>query len=204
MLGRLFSGLLHPLIHVGYGLEFGLKGMLVEGTWRGITHGDECSKSWSQGLALTAVHALRIRGSLPPSLFDPGFTNDVGSIVDRLSSLSLDTPVVASTPVSKTGGVHAFDIVASIIKDERLKRRALGDVVNHFSDVLAEYAPVVQEHVAKWTVDLNQPDEIDRKLEEVIWVSSLIYGVGGFKPNGFKANFFLCVSFLCTMVNGVV
>jgi len=32
MLARLFSGLLHPLIHVGYGIEFGLKGMFVEGT----------------------------------------------------------------------------------------------------------------------------------------------------------------------------
>ena len=31
MLNRLISGLLHPLIHVGYGLEFGLPGMLVEG-----------------------------------------------------------------------------------------------------------------------------------------------------------------------------
>ena len=33
MLARLLDGLLHPLIHVGYGVEFGLKGMLVEGTW---------------------------------------------------------------------------------------------------------------------------------------------------------------------------
>ena len=32
MLSRLFEGLAHPLIHVGYGVEFGLKGMLVEGT----------------------------------------------------------------------------------------------------------------------------------------------------------------------------
>ena len=35
MLARLLDGLLHPLIHVGYGVEFGLKGMLVEGTWYG-------------------------------------------------------------------------------------------------------------------------------------------------------------------------
>jgi len=30
--GRFMSGLMHPLIHVGYGLEFGLLGLLAEGT----------------------------------------------------------------------------------------------------------------------------------------------------------------------------
>jgi len=32
MFGRFMSGLMHPLIHVGYGLEFGLLGVLAEGT----------------------------------------------------------------------------------------------------------------------------------------------------------------------------
>jgi len=32
MFGRFMSGLMHPLIHVGYGLEFGLLGILAEGT----------------------------------------------------------------------------------------------------------------------------------------------------------------------------
>lgn len=31
MFGRFMSGLLHPLIHTGYGLEFGLPGVLAEG-----------------------------------------------------------------------------------------------------------------------------------------------------------------------------
>jgi hypothetical protein len=31
MLARFFSGVVHPVIHTGYGLEFGLPGMLAEG-----------------------------------------------------------------------------------------------------------------------------------------------------------------------------
>lgn len=31
MLNRLLASLLHPIIHVGYGLEFGLPGMVIEG-----------------------------------------------------------------------------------------------------------------------------------------------------------------------------
>lgn len=32
MFSRFMSGLMHPLIHVGYGLEFGLLGIIAEGT----------------------------------------------------------------------------------------------------------------------------------------------------------------------------
>ena len=31
MLSRFLAGVLHPLIHVGYGAEFGLLGMFAEG-----------------------------------------------------------------------------------------------------------------------------------------------------------------------------
>lgn len=31
MLGRLLDAVIHPLIHVGYGVEFGLPGMVIEG-----------------------------------------------------------------------------------------------------------------------------------------------------------------------------
>ncbi len=40
MLARLFDGAAHPMIHVGYGLEFGLPGMVVEGT----TLLEQCNK----------------------------------------------------------------------------------------------------------------------------------------------------------------
>ena len=33
MFGRFMSGLFHPLIHTGYGLEFGLLGVIAEGTY---------------------------------------------------------------------------------------------------------------------------------------------------------------------------
>lgn len=41
MLARTFAGIVHPLIHVGYGVEFGLKGMLVEGLWLQIQQRDK-------------------------------------------------------------------------------------------------------------------------------------------------------------------
>ncbi|KAG8215388.1 hypothetical protein J3R82DRAFT_8989 [Butyriboletus roseoflavus] len=175
MLTRMFDGLLHPLIHAGYGVEFGLKGMLVE------------------GLAMTAVHEVYVRGSLTTSLFAPSSTNGVDHITNRLSSFVLDAPASTSTPiVSRTGGIHAFDIVARMLKDDRLNRRAPVDFVKQFKESIAEYSPTIREHAEQWTVDLIQPGEVERKMEELVWLSSLVYGPGGLTPNGHRSNFFLC------------
>ncbi|KAF8126387.1 hypothetical protein EV363DRAFT_1453115 [Boletus edulis] len=173
MLARFFSGLVHPLIHVGYGVEFGLKGTFVE------------------GLALAAVNHVP-RETLPPSLFAPSSTNTMEHIVNRLSSFALDTPASANTPiVSKTSGVHAFDIAARILNDDRLYCRTPTNFVNQFMEMFAENSPMVMEYAKQWTIDLNQPGEIERKMEEVVWLSSLVYGVGGLTPSGFQADFFL-------------
>ncbi|KAG1869215.1 hypothetical protein C8R48DRAFT_597975 [Suillus tomentosus] len=51
MLSRFIGGLLHPLIHTGYGAEFGLLGMSAE------------------GLAMAAVHPAKMHALLPPSDF---------------------------------------------------------------------------------------------------------------------------------------
>ena len=37
MLTRLLASLVHPMIHAGYGLEFGLPGMVVEGEYRMVS-----------------------------------------------------------------------------------------------------------------------------------------------------------------------
>ncbi|KAF8126363.1 hypothetical protein EV363DRAFT_1348442 [Boletus edulis] len=175
MLARFFSDLSHALIHVGYGVEFGLKGMFVE------------------GLALAAVHRVHLRETYPPSLFAPSSTNTMEHIVNRLSSFALDTPASRNTPVvSKTSGVHAFDIAARILNDERFSRRASTDLFsNEFMEMFAENSSMVKEYAKQWTLDLNQPGEIERKMEEVVWLSSLVYGVGGLTASGFQADFFL-------------
>ncbi|KAF9235886.1 hypothetical protein BU15DRAFT_77493 [Melanogaster broomeanus] len=149
MLFRLMDGLLHPMIHVGYGIEFGLKGMLAE------------------GLALA-------RDGGPP-LF-PRFQREIGCC-----------PIL-----SKIGGVHAFDIIARMLKDDQLKPKGGRDLVFQWKDVLAELGTVIRRYTEMWTVDLREPGEIERKMEELIWVSSVTYGVGGFDAEKeFTPDFYL-------------
>ncbi|KAF9235891.1 hypothetical protein BU15DRAFT_64442 [Melanogaster broomeanus] len=174
MLLRFVDGLSHPMIHVGYGVEFGLKGMLAE------------------GLSLCAVQLMHKTGLYPPSFFAASPTAEVDGTADLLSSLVLNAKPAAAPTVSKTGGVHAFDIMARMLKDDQLKPKAVGGAIHQFADTAAALGTVIQRYAEMWTVDLTKPGEIERKMEELIWVSSVTYGVGGFDAaKAFKSDFYL-------------
>lgn len=81
-----------------------------------------------------------------------------------------------------------------MLKDDKLKRQPSEDINKQFRDTLSENASAIWNYADQWIVDLNQPGEVERKMEEAIWFSSLIYGVGGLRPGGFQADFFLCVT----------
>ena len=169
--------------------------MIAEGTSYEILHWDEYPESASQGLSIAAIHGVDVRGSHLPLVFAPVATDSVDHITNHLSSFVLDAPTATGTPiVAKTGGVHAFDIAARILKDDRLNRKASADYAKQFNEILAEYSPTIREHAEQWTVDLNQPGEVGRKIEELVWLCSLVYGVGGVTPNGHQSDFFLYVT----------
>ncbi|KAF9219897.1 hypothetical protein BS17DRAFT_788621 [Gyrodon lividus] len=173
MLSRFLDGILHPMIHAGYGVEFGLKGMLAE------------------GLALGAVHDVCERGFCLP-FFVPSATVEVNETANLLSSLVLDAKPADAPTVSKTGGVHAFDIMARMLKDDQLKSKTARGFMGQFVDTLAEHGTEIRRYAEQWTIDLTKLGEVERKMEELIWVNSVVYGVGGFdEEKGFKSDFFL-------------
>lgn len=97
MLDRFLSGLLHPMIHTGYGAEFRLPGMVVEGIYLRVQE----SKNTTQlmiGLAQTAVHVPASTDLIPPSLFE-----EVGS----LSNVAASAGEAIGSAFSST--VQAFD-----------------------------------------------------------------------------------------------
>ena len=144
---------------------------------------------------MASVHDVHVKGCLPPSLFSPSSTISVDDIANRISSFALDPPAPTNTPiVSKTGGVHAFDIVARILKDKRFNHKAPTGIVTQFAEIITQHLTAVREYAEQWTIDLNQPGEVERKMEELVWLSSLAYGVGGSTPNDFQPDFYLCVT----------
>ena len=174
MLNRFFTGVLHPFIHVGYGCEFGLPGMVAE------------------GLAMACVQADTTPEMYPPSIFAWHDKNADSTI--NLSTASLNG---ASVP-------HALEILAKVANDPAFVPGAVGILESESGEILWERilesaGPRLFELVSKWAVNGEDRDEVHRKIEEVVWMNVVICGVagwGGRHTSGlpekkFTADFFL-------------
>ncbi|EED83859.1 predicted protein [Postia placenta Mad-698-R] len=183
MLSRMLAVLFHPMIHAGNGLEFGIPGLIAEGK-------HDC-------LAQAAVHPIEGSGLLVES----DFSSVIGA-TDRLSSLHLD---IASGEETQQAGVHVFEILARVLKDDRFSPAALGfkpydDLIfppPYEAQVDALRSKEILEYTDKWLVDGSDNKQVQLKIEELCWLNTVMYAAGGWggRKNGtngkFNADFFL-------------
>jgi len=129
---------------------------------------------------------------LPSSLFERGSSIAVEETTARLASLLLNkkTPIAASE-LDQLKRKHAFSILANIMRDPQFAPKEREKYTNDFNGLLTVHGIDIWRHVEQWTIDLTQPGEIERKMEECIWTNTIIYAIGGWsKETGFTANFF--------------
>jgi len=82
--------------------------------------------------------------------------------------------------------------MARMLKDPELKIEKPDFATNFLNDINRRLGPKILKYAEQWTLDTSDPKDVERKIEELIWMNTLNYGVGGWhKANGFKANFFL-------------
>ncbi|KAI0065175.1 hypothetical protein BV25DRAFT_1822291 [Artomyces pyxidatus] len=176
MLNRLLAGLVHPFIHVAYGIEFGVPGQVAE------------------GLAQCSVHAAEQPAILPYSLFSSSTSPP------SLSSLSLsDISVQSLTPKKPT-----FAFYRKISESPRLTRSALGvePGLPGYSQILPHAGPIILDLVhawsAGWLQDVRGEAEAEKRLEgmveEVIWGNTVWFGISGWGARGkeaINADFFI-------------
>ncbi|CCM00192.1 uncharacterized protein FIBRA_02220 [Fibroporia radiculosa] len=191
MLSRFLSGLFHPMIHTGYGAEFGLLGMVAE------------------GLAQTALQKPFASVLIPSSLSQYAVASSTGTVstsisrlVSLLPSLTLNNTTSGSM-AEKEHGMHALTVVAQILHNDDFTPAAIGipsddkDDNNIFQRVLEARGERLMALASAWTVNGTNPEEVASKIEELIWVNVVLYAVGGWagrksSPTGqFKGDFFL-------------
>jgi hypothetical protein len=64
-----------------------------------------------------------------------------------------------------------------------------------FNVLLTDHGAEIWRYAEQWTIDLSQPGEIERKIEECVWTATILYGIGAWNNvNGFRADFFLYVA----------
>ncbi|KAH7914911.1 hypothetical protein BJ138DRAFT_1170289 [Hygrophoropsis aurantiaca] len=170
MLNRLFDGALHPFIHCGYGAEFGLHGIAAE------------------GLAMAAVHSAGATVLLPKKFFqDPTTIEEIETGLAEFSHLSLNRLF----PIVRPTGVHVFEIMARILRDTQF------DHISHeppqivYNEVLTKHGDAIREYAELWIIDKSESDNMDKYAEQLIWMNTMIYGIGGWKKDAdFNADFF--------------
>ncbi|KAG1857737.1 hypothetical protein DFJ58DRAFT_715931 [Suillus subalutaceus] len=148
MLCRFVNGVFHSLIHCGYGVEFGLKGMLAEG-----------------------------KSHVGAKEEETYIRDGIGAVMNSFASLMLDSAMPLKAPSGQD--THAFSILARVLKDPSLASKGQLNFASQYPDTLVAHGDTIREHVQKWTVDLSKPGEIERKIGECIWTSSVMYALGG-------------------------
>lgn len=173
MLNRYHAGLIHGFIHAGYGLEFGLPGMV------------------SEGLAMTAATPPDPAGDIISSFTTT--SQDSSFISQALSSLSLAPPKPA-TPVQTP---HALSFLSRIDAGPTLTMERTPFMGAEF---YAKHGWKVKAFARKWIGSAAHGLDggalqklLEKKVEELAWMNVVIYAAGGLNAEDnkdFKADFF--------------
>ncbi|EIN04883.1 hypothetical protein PUNSTDRAFT_75682 [Punctularia strigosozonata HHB-11173 SS5] len=177
MLDRFVAGVIHPLIHVGYGVEFGIPGILAE------------------GLAQTCAHPALSTVLMVEHLFpqeDHKDHSELASATSLLSSVIISSSTMPENPPSvPASGPHALTILARVLKDDLFSPRRPHNTEQSFTAVLEDRERVekIIQYADEWLS--GTPGNVEQKFEELAWMNVVIYGVGGFtKSKTFNADFF--------------
>ncbi|PIL32612.1 hypothetical protein GSI_05315 [Ganoderma sinense ZZ0214-1] len=188
MLNRFFAALVHPMIHAGNGLEFGMLGLVAEGLAQAAVHGDEGKKL------------------IPPSLFQ---AQPTPSAVSRLTALLPSLTLSTKTPPAPGGagtkkGIHAFTALARVLALSKASPASLALPLplgsSHIDRVESNVGDELLDITAEWAAELEGDSVpavvVEKKIEELAWLTALVYGIGGWagrerSQNGeFNADFF--------------
>lgn len=81
-----------------------------------------------------------------------------------------------------------------MLKDPELSPKVVGEGRTspfNMISVMQKKGQLIRQYSEKWVVDTNNGDEVKRKVEELAFLATLLYGVAGHQEGkGYNANFF--------------
>lgn len=120
-------------------------------------------------------------------LFPPSLFSDAGKVESLVSQFASKVGLGDKGGAGK--GVHAFTILARVLANPALAPVELKNPMGFYKENLDNSAETIIKYVDEWIVD---EENLQEKVKELIWLCSLIYGVGGFEGSDkpFNADFF--------------
>jgi Questin oxidase-like len=82
--------------------------------------------------------------------------------------------------------------MARMLKDPNLKIKKSEQEEILYAGVSKTHGDLILKYAEQWTLDTSDPKNLERKIEELVWMNTIIYSIGGWsKADGFNADFFL-------------
>lgn len=126
---------------------------------------------------------------IPQELFTPQGDSALSALTSTPSRQS---------PAAKSKGTHSFTLVARMLEDPALAPgvacagAARGE--GPYFETLENTGALIQKYGAEWCVDGTDAESVREKVEELSWLITLLYGVGGLQPDkAFHADFYTYV-----------
>jgi hypothetical protein len=129
-----------------------------------------------KGLAMASGHRSYGHSFVPSSAFKRRSATAVEEATAQFASLLNRKTPITSSDVEQPKINHAFSILANVTQDLQFAREKY---INDYIGLLMAHGCDIWRYAEQWTIDLSQPGEIERKMEECIWTSIIIYAVGG-------------------------
>jgi hypothetical protein len=167
MLNRFLDGVIHPLIHCGYGYELGIPGMIVEGKLFALL--GKFVFEQSLGLAQAAVHPGESDAIIPLSAWKKSGRGNSNSTSSLLS------------------------VFSRILADPEIPPPKATNDADMYPEAIRQYSSHILKHMNAWSFDASNKEELLKAVEEIAWVVTIMYGVCGFTSNdvnAFNADFF--------------
>ncbi|KAH8985107.1 hypothetical protein EDB92DRAFT_1884288 [Lactarius akahatsu] len=171
MLNRFLAGLIHPFIHLAYGLEFGIIGQVVE------------------GLAQAAVHGADQTELIPPSCFTNSATDTIADLSNLAHSLEIAGFGTGSAPGKRP--IFAFH---RRIRDAAFSVELPTDPLLQYGAVVKSIGGAIYDLVREWTEEwldgvgarggAGAEARLRDMVEEVVWGNVIWYGIGGWASRG--------------------
>lgn len=143
------------------------------------------------------THSTDLDAILPKSYFA---SLDKNFAINTLSRFTSALSFSSNAPSKQTTG-HSFSIVARMLEDPELAPgRAFelhpneedNDDGGKLQETLEKAGEKILQYAQEWTINTEDKMELESKLEEIGWLATIMYGVGGLQPGkGFNADFVL-------------
>jgi hypothetical protein len=88
--------------------------------------------------------------------------------------------------------MHALSILALVAEDERFEHIKMTGGSDMLAMIVSSHDEALRAYAEMWDFDVANKEGVEKAVEELAWLNSMIYGVGGaVKKDVFNADFFL-------------